>query len=84
MQFVPPGHRPAGIQRNGNPVTAYMTYSNRFGHSVKLTDMWTRLNRFNRRLLILVFAISLGMFIVLNLSPVNLSADDADRASVRR
>ena len=39
--------------------------------------MWIRLNRYNRRLLLLVFALTLGMSVVPNLSPVNLFADDA-------
>ncbi|SVE19190.1 uncharacterized protein METZ01_LOCUS472044, partial [marine metagenome] len=77
MQFVPSGRRPAAIQRTGNPVTAYMTYSKRFGHPVKSTDMWIRLNRYNRRFLLLVFALTLGMSVVPNLSAVNLFGDDA-------
>jgi cell division septation protein DedD len=38
--------------------------------------MWNRLNRFNRRLLFLVVALTLGMSVVPNLSPVDLLADD--------
>ena len=39
--------------------------------------MWIRFDSYNRRLLLLVFALTLGMSVVPNLSPVNLFGDDA-------
>jgi hypothetical protein len=77
MQFVPSGHQPAAIQRTGDPVTDYMTYFNRFGHTVKSTYMWTRSQPFNRRLVILILALTLGIVAMPVLSPAHLLADDA-------